>query len=122
MALARGTRMPMTASPVLKLSAPTPTMTPAAPVRIRCSAGRVVRRAADDHRHVEVGDEVLEVERRALGGHVLGGDDRALDDQQVDPGGEHRRAPAGGVLRRDAHRRRHPASRISLTRAVIRSA
>ena len=35
--------------------------------------------------------------------HVLGGDDRALDDQQVDAGGERRAgASAQRVLRRDA--------------------
>ena len=81
--------------------------------------GLVVRRAADDHRDVEVGDELLEVERLALGGDVLGGDDRALDDQQVDAGVEDRR----GQLQRCAAARRGrpsvtPASRISLIRSA----
>ena len=46
--------------------------------------GLVVGAAADDHREVEVGDELLEVQRLVGGGHVLGRDERALDDQDVD--------------------------------------
>ena len=48
----------------------------------------MIEHAARDHRDVELGDERLEVER--LAGSVpvlrdaLGGDDGALDDQQVD--------------------------------------
>jgi hypothetical protein len=68
----------------------------------------VVRRPAHDHRDVEVGDELLEVERVALGGHVLGGDDRALDDQQVRARGEHDRGQLQRVLRRHPHGGGHP--------------
>jgi hypothetical protein len=39
--------------------------------------------AADDHRDVVAGDERLEVERLGGGRDVLGRDDRALDDQDV---------------------------------------
>jgi hypothetical protein len=66
----------------------------------------VVRRPAHDDRDVEVGDELLEVERVALRRHVLGGDDRALDDQQVDPGRQRRRGELERVLRGHADRRR----------------
>src|SRR3954451_4030126 len=45
--------------------------------------GAVVGGAADDDRDVQVGDELLEVERGTLRRDVLGGDGGALDDQQV---------------------------------------
>ena len=69
---------------------PKPTSTPAAPVRIRCSAAGVGRAAADDDRHVELVDELLEVERLGPAGDVLGGHRRAADDEQVDAGVDHR--------------------------------
>ena len=50
---------------------------------------RVVRgAAADDDRHRHLADELLEVQRRARDvlGDVLGRDDRALDDEHVEPG------------------------------------
>src|SRR4051812_37520227 len=51
-------------------------------------AGVVAGTAADDHGHRQIGDELLEVQR--LGGlrDMLGGDDRALDDQDVEAGVE----------------------------------
>jgi hypothetical protein len=69
----------------------------------------VVGRPTDDHRDVEVGDELLEVQGVALRRHVLGGDDGALDDQQVDTGLQCGGSQPLGVLGRDTHRRRHPA-------------
>jgi len=65
----------------------------------------VVGAAADEHGHVEVGDERLEVETRRLTlRDVLGGDHRALDYQQIDTLGEHVRRELGGVLRGEPHR------------------
>jgi hypothetical protein len=49
-------------------------------------AGRVRRAAAEHDRDRQLADELLEVERVALRGDVLGRDDRALDDQDVQPG------------------------------------
>ena len=48
------------------------------------------RAAADDHGHIEVTDEALQVQRLGSAGNVLRADDRALDDEQVDAGFEHR--------------------------------
>src|SRR5690606_15602332 len=47
---------------------------------------RIGGRAADDHRHVELVDEPLEVERLGAGGDVLGGDGGPPDDEQVGTG------------------------------------
>ncbi|PQM45791.1 hypothetical protein C1Y40_04041 [Mycobacterium talmoniae] len=63
---------------------------------------------AGHHRHVELGDERLEVQRFAVVGDPLGGHDGALNDQQVDAGGHQRRRQRLGVLRADPHRRGHP--------------
>jgi hypothetical protein len=53
--------------------------------------GRGVRRAAaDDDRHVELVDELLEVERLGSPGHVLGGHRGAADHEQVDARVDHR--------------------------------
>ena len=41
--------------------------------------------AADDHRDVERGDELLQVQGRAVRRDVLGRDDRPLDDEDVEP-------------------------------------
>jgi hypothetical protein len=47
---------------------------------------RLVRgAAADQGRDRQLGDELLEVERRAVRGDVLRRDDRTLDDEDVDP-------------------------------------
>ena len=46
----------------------------------------VGRGAADDHGHVELVDELLEVERLDLLADVLGADGGAADDEQVDAG------------------------------------
>src|SRR5699024_7557236 len=45
--------------------------------------GAVVDHATGDDRHVQAADEVLQVQRLALGGDELGGNQGALDDQQV---------------------------------------
>ena len=50
--------------------------------------GLVGGAAAHDDRDVELADEALQVERLRGLGHVLGRDDRALDDQQVQLGGQ----------------------------------
>ena len=65
--------------------------------------GGVVGHAAGDDRHVQGADELLEVERLAALGDVLGGDDGALDDQQLGAGLDHVRGELTGVLRADAH-------------------
>ena len=48
--------------------------------------GRVGGRAADDHGHVELVDEALEVQRLGAARDVLGRDGGAADDEEVDPG------------------------------------
>ena len=52
--------------------------------------GLVGRAAADDDGDVELADEALEVERLDGLRHVLGGHDRALDDEEVELGVEDR--------------------------------
>ena len=47
---------------------------------------------ADDHRHVQLVDEPLEVEWLCLSGDVFGGDGGTADHEQVHPG-VHDRAP-----------------------------
>ena len=47
---------------------------------------RVGGRTADDDRHVELVDELLEVQRLGAARDVLGRDGRAADDEQVDAG------------------------------------
>ena len=74
----------------------------------------VGRAAADDHRHVELVDELLEVQRLGLAGDVLGGHRRAADDEHVDAGvddrlGELLACAAGRALPATVT----PASRIS---------
>ena len=59
----------------------------------------VVGDPADDHRHVEVGDERLQVQRFPAPLDVFGRDDGPLDDQQLDAGRDHRAGQRGGVLR-----------------------
>src|SRR6266545_8368064 len=49
--------------------------------------GRLVRgTAADDRRNRKLGDELLQVQHGPIRGDVLGGDDGALDDEDVQPG------------------------------------
>ena len=81
---------------------------------------RVGRAAADDHRHVELVDELLEVERLGPAGDVLGGDGRAADDEQVDPGVHDGLPELLGALRASARRRRSPR-RADLARPARRS-
>ena len=62
---------------------------------------RVVRgTAADDDRHVDLADELLEVQRLGHRGDVLGGDDRALDDEDVEAGVERQLVVLAHALRR----------------------
>ena len=53
-------------------------------------------------RHVEVRDERVEVERLVVAALVLGRDDRALDDQDIESAFECRSDVALDVLRREA--------------------
>jgi hypothetical protein len=64
--------------------------------------GLVAGAAPDDDGDVELAHEALEVERLARARHVLGGDDRPLDHEQVELGGEDLLGPGGGALGRDA--------------------
>ena len=69
---------------------------------------RLVRgAAADDDRHVQLVDELLQVERLELGGDVLGGHRGAADDEEVDAGVHHRLRVRLGVLRRQRAGGRH---------------
>ncbi len=61
----------------------------------------VAAAAADDARDVERLDERVEVERLVVAAHVLGRDDRALDDEDVEPAGERGLEVALAVLRRE---------------------
>jgi hypothetical protein len=67
----------------------------------------VVLHTAGDHRHVELGDEGLQVQRLAIAGDALRRHDAALDDQQVDAGREQHRCQRLRVLRADPHRGGH---------------
>ena len=69
---------------------------------------RVRGAAADDDRQLELPDELLQVERLGVLAHVLGGDDRALDDEDVELGVEHRLGVALGLLRRERGGGRDP--------------
>jgi len=60
------TPMPSTARDVHALPGPTPTSTPAAPVRMRCSAGLVAGAPSHDDRHFELANELLQVESSAV--------------------------------------------------------
>ena len=73
-------------------------------------AGLVGGAAADDHRKVELADEALEVEGLDRLGDVLGRDDRALDDQDVELGGQAGRRQRLRALGR--HRRRRRDARL----------
>jgi hypothetical protein len=53
----------------------------------------------DDHRQVQVGDELLEVQRFVHSGHVLRRHHGALDHQDVDAGVEDHRRDRERVLR-----------------------
>ena len=58
----------------------------------------VRRTATDDDRNLELADEPLEVERLDRLGDMLGRDDRALDDQYVELGGQQGGGEHGGLL------------------------
>ena len=68
----------------------------------------LILHAAGDHRHVQLGDEGLQVERFTVLRHPLGRDDGALDDEQVDTRGHQGRRQRLRVLRADTHGRRDP--------------
>ena len=83
--------------------------------------GGVRRAAADDHRQVELADELLQVERLALGvvRHVLGRHDRALHDEHVELGVEHVLRVLLDALRRE-RRARGDAAGLDLADALRR--
>ena len=60
---------------------PTPTSTPSAPVRIRCSAVWYEAQPPTITGIGRLADELLQVQRLPVRGHVLGRDDGALDDE-----------------------------------------
>src|ERR1700753_4495377 len=90
MAVAIGTATPSTAAVVWPEPPPTPNTTP-----------------AHDDRHVQLVDELLEVERLAPAGHVLGRDRGAADDEDVHPGVDDRLVVAGRPLGRQPRRGGH---------------
>ncbi len=106
-AVACGTPMPSTPRLVHAWPGPTPTSTPTAPVRIEVQRGRVRRAASDDDRDLELANELLQVERFRRLRDVLGGDDRALDDQQVELAGKHVRCVLLDALGRERRARHH---------------
>ena len=111
MAVACGTPRPSTPRVVQAWPGPTPTRTPTAPVRMRCSAAWYEAQPPTITGIVELADELLEVERLDRLGHVLGGHDRALDDEQVELGVEDGLGVLLGALgreRRGTRRRRRP--------------
>ena len=61
--------------------------------------GRVAGAAAEDHGDRDLAHELLEVEDVTLRGDVLGGDHRALDDEDVEPGLERDLVPLLDLLR-----------------------
>src|SRR5918995_590640 len=63
---------------------------------------------AHDHRHVELTDELLEVERLARLRHVLGRYHRALEHEDVEVGLHHELRVALHPLGRERARRHHP--------------
>ncbi len=88
-AVACGTPMPSTPRLVHAWPGPTPTSTPTAPVRMRCSAVEYDAQPPTMIGDVELTDELLQVERLDRLRHVLGGHDRALDHEDVELGLEH---------------------------------
>ncbi len=92
---------------------PTPTRTPDGAGPHQVQAGVVGSAAADDTGHVEVGDELLEVERLGLRRDVLRGDHRALDDEDVEPGLERGLVVLGDLLRGEGPAG-HRAGRLDL--------
>ena len=112
-AVACGTPMPSTPRLVHAWPGPTPTSTPTAPVRMRCSAVEYDAHPPTIDGEVELADELLQVERlaRRVVRHVLGRDDRSLDDEHVELGVEHVLRELLDALRRErrgARSRRRP--------------
>ena len=106
-AVACGTPMPSTPRLVHAWPGPTPTSTPTAPVRMRCSAVEYDAQPPTITGQVELADELLQVERLALGvlRHVLGRHDRALHDEDVELGVEHELRELLDALRRERRAR-----------------
>jgi hypothetical protein len=63
-----------------------------------------------DHRDTDLGYELEQVERFRASGHVLGGDDGTLDDEDVQAGVEGMAVPTLYVLRSQAGCSEHTAS------------
>ena len=73
---------------------------------------------ADDHRQIERLDELLQVERLTRLRNVLGGHDRAPDDEDVELGGKHIAAELLHALRRERCRG-DDAARLDLTDPLL---
>ena len=70
--------------------------------------GLVGGATADDHRHVQVVDELLEIQWGQVRRDMLGRHGGASDDEEVHAGIDHGLRVRLGVLRRQGARRRHP--------------
>ena len=75
---------------------PTPDQDPDCAGPHQVQRRRIAGATADDHRHLAFGYVLLEVQRLLPAGDVLGGDHGALDDQDVEAGGECMRVPRPG--------------------------
>ena len=64
----------------------------------------VIGGAADDDGHIQIVDKLLQVQRLVILGDMLGGDDRATDDEQVDARFENGRVIVLRALRRQCAR------------------
>jgi len=101
MAVACGTPMPSTPRVVQAWPGPTPTSTPIAPVRMRCS---VVAYEATPPTITGTGQSAMNslmLSGRHPGRDVLGGDDGALDDEYVEAGFEGHLVVLLDALRRE---------------------
>ena len=70
--------------------------------------GGVGRAATDDHRNIQLVDELLEVQRLGLAGHVLGGHGGAADHEDVRARVQDGLVVAHGALRGQPRRRGDP--------------
>ena len=107
MAVACGTPTPRTPRVVQAAPGPTPDEHARRPGAHQVQRRLVGGAAADDHRHGQLGDELLQVERLDDGRDVLGRDDRALDHEHVEAGVERRLPVLAHALGRQRRRREH---------------
>ncbi len=100
-AVAWGTPTPMTCRVVHAAPGPDAHEHPHGAGAHQVEGGVVRGAAAHDDRHGQLGDEPLQVERLGHRGDVLGGDDGALDDQDVEARLERDVHVVGHALRRE---------------------